>query len=120
MTRTEGQILSNYQFLMKRDAILSKERCRRKIGWNRFALRGTKNLKNLKKKASLYFSQKTLSLLPIDITDAIPLIGKPTNQSSTHVSDSTATSTSDKAVDGNTDGNYFDDSCIHTAIGKTL
>ena len=55
-------------------------------------------------------------LISIDFTDPIPLIGQPSNQSSTH--DGPRSGTADKAVDGDTDGNYYQDSCTHTKLGK--
>ena len=58
------------------------------------------------------------SLFPIDTADAvIPLIGQPTSQSSTHVHP-TSSSTADRAVDGDTNGDYLQDSCTSTKIGK--
>ncbi|XP_072042502.1 uncharacterized protein [Amphiura filiformis] len=50
------------------------------------------------------------------IGSAIPLQGKPTSQSSTH---DPSRSTSDKAVDGDTNGDYFSDSCTHTSSTET-
>ncbi|XP_072051706.1 fucolectin-like [Amphiura filiformis] len=46
---------------------------------------------------------------------AIPLQGKPTNQSSTHGPTYGFTGTSDKAVDGDTNGDYFHAFCTHTS-----
>ncbi|XP_072023131.1 uncharacterized protein [Amphiura filiformis] len=48
------------------------------------------------------------------LQNEISLIGKPTSQSSTHASQGT----SDHAVDGNTNGYYFSESCTHTAFNN--
>ena len=53
------------------------------------------------------------SILPVyKFTEivAIPLIGKVSSQGSTHTSGGTA----DKAVDGNTDGDFGNGPCTHT------
>ncbi|XP_072023130.1 fucolectin-like [Amphiura filiformis] len=49
------------------------------------------------------------------LQNEISLIGKPTSQSSTH---DASQSISDHAVDGNTNGYYFSDSCTHTAFNN--
>ena len=52
---------------------------------------------------------KVKLILTFTVESAIFLVGQPSRQSSTFKS-----ATSEKAVDGNTNGQYSDGSCMHT------